>query len=79
MTAITEERALLVETHAAMREIAATLVSVQGGTVDYRASSDMTDAEILVEMRDALQAAQREILPALQHPMIKPMLKMLRK
>lgn len=79
MQAITEERALLVECYGLMRKIAGSLMAVQGGTVEYRDSSTMTDAEILTEMRAALMAADTEILPALEHPMIKPMLKMLRR
>jgi hypothetical protein len=79
MKAITEERALLVDCYTAMREIAGTLASVQGASVEYRNPEEMTGAEILTEMRDALHAAQREIMPALEHPMIKPMLKMLRR
>lgn len=79
MSAVSEERALLIEAHNVMREIAAMFLTLQGGTVDYRDSSEMTDAELLLEMRDALTSARDEIGPALQHPAIKPMVRMLRR
>lgn len=79
MPAITEERALLVECYLAMREIAAQLVSMQGGMTEYRAVDELTEIEMLTEMRDALHAVGRQIGPALESPMIKQMLKMLRR
>lgn len=79
MQSITEERALLVECYGLMRKIAGSLAAMQGGTVEYRASAEMTDAEMLTEMRAALIAADLQIVPALEHPMIKQMLKLLRK
>lgn len=75
MSVATEERALLVSAHSEMREIARLLLSLRGATAEYRDSSEMTDAEILTEMRDALQNARAEIVPALEHPMIKMLLK----
>lgn len=79
MNAVTEERALLVECYGLMRKIAGSLATMQGGTVEYRNADEMSDAEILTEMRGALIAAELHILPALEHPMIKPMIKMLRR
>ena len=80
MTAITEERALLVECYTAMAGIAAQFRSMQGlETYDSASIDTMTDAMLLTEMRDALHAVQQQIGPALQSPMIKQMLKMLRK
>lgn len=77
MPAITEERALLEECYTAMREIASQLASMQGGTTEYRDVEELTDAEMLTEMRDALHVVGKQVGPALKSPMIKQMLKML--
>lgn len=75
MSVATEERTLLVSAHSEMREIAKLLLSLKGVTVEYPDSSEMTDAEILTEMHDALRQARTELVGALDQPMIKMLLK----
>ena len=80
MQVVSEERALLLEAHATMRDIAGLFLAMQNGSApEHTDVTEQTDVELLTEMRDALQAAKEQIGPALAHPMVKQMLKMARR
>lgn len=70
------DRELLVETYSRMKGIFDAFATRFGGTTEPRNPHDMTNDEMLAEMVEGLKAVEKTILPALDSPMVKQMLKM---
>lgn len=70
------DRELLVECYSRMKGVFDAFASRFGGVSEPRNPHDMTNDEMLTEMRDGLVAVEKTILPALDSPMVKQMLKM---
>lgn len=73
------ERALLVECYMTMREMADMFNGAVGSEVgEIPDATNMSDSQMLGEMRDALSSVRQQIGPALKTPMIQMLLKKMR-
>jgi hypothetical protein len=75
MSVISEERTLIIECYSHMQQIADVFNKLSGAKVEKRDPNDMSDGEMLTEMRDALIVVRGKLGPALESPMIQMMLK----
>jgi hypothetical protein len=75
MAVAVEERALLEECYMRMQKIAFAFNAFTGNRAEMTEPGTLTDAELLGEMNEALEQADKLIQSAMQNPMLSMILK----